>query len=82
MSQRFDPEGVDLAQVAMFLRDAFGERVAGAVIGRTALRNEVLRCLPCSELEAEQIVDTMIARGFIVPATQPDAPAGWVICEA
>jgi hypothetical protein len=82
MLQRFDPEGVDLAQVAHHLREAFGERVAGAVIGRTALRNEVLHSLHCSELEAEQIIDTMIARGFIVTATQPDAPPGWVICEA
>ncbi len=81
MLQRFDPEGVDLAQVATHLREAFGERVAGAVIGRTALRNEVVRRLECSELEAEQLVDTMISRGFIVSATQPDAPAGWVICE-
>jgi hypothetical protein len=81
MSDRFDPEGVDLAEVACFLRETFGERVAGAVTGRTVLRNEVLHSLHCSELEAEQLVDTMISRGFIVRATQPDAPPGWVICE-
>jgi hypothetical protein len=82
MAAHFNPESVDLAQVARFLRDAFGEEVAGAVIGRTALRNEVIRCLECSALEAEQLVDTMVSRGFIVPVTQPDAPAGWAICES
>ena len=38
---------------------------AGYVEGKGALRAAVVELLGCSELEAEQLVDTMETRGFI-----------------
>jgi hypothetical protein len=61
-----DPESVDLAHVARGLRAAFGPFVEGAVVARTLLRDEVVRLLACSQLEGENVVDTMVARGFLV----------------
>jgi hypothetical protein len=39
---------------------------AGSLAGRTAFRDAVVEVLRCSELEAELIVDTLVARGFLV----------------
>ncbi|MEY4550060.1 MAG: hypothetical protein RL685_6255, partial [Pseudomonadota bacterium] len=65
MVERFSPEAVDLAALARVLAGACGETVVGAVVGRTQLRDVVVQHLGCSQLEGEQMVDTMVARGFL-----------------
>lgn len=71
-SRAFDPENVDLAVVAGWLRETYGSSVVGAVVGRTLLRDEVVRRLGCSQLEGEQLVDTMVARGIVVERESPE----------
>ncbi len=73
----FDPESIDLEDIVQALRQAFGARIEGEVVGRTRLRDAVVDKLHCSELEAEQIVDTLIARGFVVRREAPDQPVLW-----
>lgn len=75
--QQFDPESVDLAVLAQQLVSALGAHVEGAVIGKTRLRDEVVRQLGCSLLEGEQVVDTMVARSFLVRVQS--GAGGWAI---
>ena len=81
MVGRFDPESVDLADVARWLQAACGSSALGAVTGRTVMRDEVVRRLGCSLLEGEQIIDTMVARGFLVEHRLDDGRIHWVIEE-
>lgn len=68
------PEEIDLAVLAASMVQAFaGSPPAGYVEGKTALRDWVVSRLDCSELEAEQIVDTMVARGFLRFTGDPGA---------
>ena len=64
--ERFDPESTDLAALAAHLREVVGPSVEGSVVGRTQLRDAVVRHLACSQLEGERLVDTMIGRGYII----------------
>lgn len=57
MNQDTDPEGIDLAVLTSILRRICGESVAGAVVGRTRLYDEVARHLGCSLLMGETVVD-------------------------
>jgi hypothetical protein len=75
VTQHLDPEGIDLAVLTSVLRRMCGASVAGAITGRTRLRDEVTRHLGCSLLMGETVVDTLIARGFIRQQVHPD---GWV----
>jgi len=60
-------EEVDLLAVAMHLRDRFGTPLdQGYLDGRTLLRDGVAEHLRCSTYEAEQIVDTLESRGFLI----------------
>lgn len=79
MSRGFDPDAVDLAQVAAHLASTVGQAVAGAVVGRTILRDAVVARLDCSELEAENLVETLITRGFVRKVEPPDGPPIWEI---
>lgn len=60
------PEDVDLAELAlaveMELRDV---DLAGYVRGQTAIRELVARRLHASDVLAENVVETMIGRGFL-----------------
>jgi hypothetical protein len=59
-------EDVDLADLTERLRHRFEAAAPiGYLNGRTALRDAVASELDCSELEAENIVDTLIAQGFV-----------------
>jgi hypothetical protein len=80
-SRAFDPESVDLAVVARWLRDVYGSSVEGSVVGRTMLRDEVVRRLGCSQLEGEQLVDTMIARAIVVERETPEGRLLLDICQ-
>ncbi len=62
----FEPEEVDLEDLAVRLGQAFGEvPPVGYLPGRTALRDAVASQLGCSQLQAEEVVDTMVERGFL-----------------
>jgi len=71
----FRPEEVDLADLAESLeRELAGNTPVGYSEGKTALRDMVVSLLESSELEAEQVVDTMVARGFLRFTGDPTAP--------
>lgn len=82
----FRPEAIDLARVAGELERVFlGAPPTGYVLGRTAMRDAVVRFLDCSQLQAEEIIDTMIARGLLMyqgsPAEQVDDLRPWWIAK-
>ena len=61
-----DVEQLDLSLVAAALQRAFGDvPPSGYVRGRTSIRDAVVAHLGCSVAEAEQLVDTMVGRGFL-----------------
>lgn len=81
---RLSLEDVDLAALTAALRSRLsGAPPAGYLDGRTMLRDAVTRELSCSELEAEEIVDTLVAQGFLHYEGDPRAPVdderGWSI---
>jgi hypothetical protein len=60
------PEEIDLNDLRRQLAARFGEAPpAGYVRGKGDLRAAVVAILKCSELEAEQLVDTLESRGLI-----------------
>ena len=60
------PEKIDLNELRGKLRERFGGAAPrGYVRGKGELRVAVVDLLGCSEDEAEQLVDTMEARGLI-----------------
>jgi len=77
MNRRFDPEAIDLASLRNALELGCGSFVEGEVVGRTRLRDEAARHTGCSLLDAERIIDTMIARGFLRKEHMPDGRTGW-----
>jgi hypothetical protein len=61
-----DIESIDLAALAAELAGAFGGAAPeGYLRGRTALRDAVAAHLGCSDLMAEDLVETMISRGWL-----------------
>jgi hypothetical protein len=66
MAESLVPEAIDLASVVGLLRDALGPLIEGELIGRTQMRDALVERLGCSQLEAEQLVDTLILRGMLV----------------
>jgi hypothetical protein len=60
------PEEIDLEELRAKLSARFaGAAPAGYVRGKGDLRGAVVALLGCSALEAEQLVDTLEARGMI-----------------
>jgi hypothetical protein len=77
-----DIADVDLAAVLTQLRSRFRDTpLEGAIIGRTALRDAVAEFLGCSLLQAEQIVDTLVAEGNIQLVRSHELPPIWQIRE-
>ena len=77
-------EDVDLAALTDALRSRFaGAGPLGYLDGRTAIRDATRDELDCSELEAEEIVDTLVARGFVRYQGDPSTPVaddrGWAL---
>jgi hypothetical protein len=81
MCPQLDPESIDLATLSASLRRACGPALAGAVVGRTRIRDEVVHQLCCSELEGELLVDTMIGRGFIRRREHSGGQIEWLIAD-
>ncbi len=61
---KLDVETVDLGRIVDVVHHSPHAPLAGALVGRSLLRDIVADHLACSLLEAEEIVDTMISRGF------------------
>jgi hypothetical protein len=60
------PEEIDLNELRRQLAARFADAPpAGYVCGKGQLRGAVVHILKCSELEAEQLVDTLEGRGLI-----------------
>lgn len=77
------PHDLDLSALVRGLASTFaGAPPVGFVRGRTAVRDAVQHRLSCSQLEAEQLVDTLISRGLLRftgdPQTAEDPGAPWV----
>ncbi|MBI5546679.1 MAG: hypothetical protein HY901_22580 [Deltaproteobacteria bacterium] len=77
-------DDVDLAQLAQSLRErAPAGEPRGYLRGKAALRDMVVRILGCSELEAEDLVETLESRGYLRfegnPAERSQAFAPWDI---
>jgi hypothetical protein len=76
-----NPEAVDLAALAERLgKQTPSSPIGGYLVGKTWFRDAVVSNLGCSELEAEQIVDTLVMRGFLVYSGDPrsaSAPGVW-----
>jgi hypothetical protein len=61
--RRLDVEQVDLAELLAILRHREND-LEESLAGRSLMRDIVAAHLGCSMLEAENLVDTLIARGF------------------
>jgi hypothetical protein len=77
MTERLDPESVDLAELTRVVRTRCGSELPGEIVGKTRIRDEVAAHLACSELEAELLVDTMVGRGFAKRRELPDGLGVW-----
>ncbi len=77
-------EDVDLRLLATRLRErANREEPEGYLQGKSTMRDLVESLLGCSALEAEDLVDTLEARGYLRfegnPAERAEAAAYWQI---
>jgi hypothetical protein len=74
----FDPSSIDLQRLSESLQRTLKSHVVpGSILeGKTVLREATLSLLHCSELEAENVVDTLVARGFAQFREHPDLPNG------
>lgn len=75
---------IDLSSLARALQEELGGQPAeGYLRGKTVLRDALVRRLRCSDLEAEELVDTMEAQGYLRfsadPAERAVATATWSI---
>lgn len=75
---------IDLAALAEELRRFFySDPPVGYLRGKTAFRDAVVERIGCSALEAEALVDTMEARGFLRfdgdPNRRAEADTPWDI---
>ena len=61
---KLDVEAVDLGVLVDVVHESTEAPLAGALVGRSQLRDIVADHLECSMLEAEELVDTMVSRGF------------------
>lgn len=59
-------EEIDLAELSGRLRAELGDsEPIGYLRGKSVLRDIVQRLMGCSELEAEELVDTLELRGYL-----------------
>ena len=61
---KLDVEQIDLARLAEAVQRRVDGPLEGPIVDRSIVRDIVATHLGCSMLEAEQLVDTMVSRGF------------------
>jgi hypothetical protein len=78
MHMTLDPTSIDLADLSRRLSSSLCSQIipGDKLEGQTTARDRVVSLLECSELEAELIVDTMVARGFLRFREGPEEPLG------
>lgn len=77
---KLDIDAIDLKTLSERVREAMeGTPLEGPVTGRSVVRDVVAAHLACSMLEAEEVVDTMIARGWARLETAEDGREVWRI---
>lgn len=68
------PESIDLRSVAQSLADVFRHHPPqGYLRGRTLMRDHLERALGYSALDAEELIDTLEARGFLHFGSSPES---------
>lgn len=73
------PRG-DLNQLAQQLEKAFAAQPpVGAVVGRTRIRDAVALKRGCSQMEAEELVDTMVEQNLLMFEGEEGEPGVWHI---
>jgi hypothetical protein len=61
-----EPENIDLRRIAERLRVLFlHQPPLGYLNGKTSMRNALEDCFQLSELDAEELIDTLESRGFV-----------------
>ena len=74
-------EDVDLAQILAQLRPELGAGVVGYLRGKARMRDLLVEQRGFSNLEAEQLIDTMEAHGYLEfegdPSARSQAEALW-----
>lgn len=75
-----DIESIDLRALLHHLAGVFrGAPPEGAVTGRTAFRDAVAAKLGCSQLQAEELVDSLVLRGNLRLISSPEGGELWTI---
>lgn len=80
-----DIDRIDLADVARLIRQHIppGEPPVGYLRGRSYFRDVLVHALRCSDMEAEQLVDTLEMQGYLHfegdPAERSVADSRWDI---
>lgn len=68
----------DLNQLAQHLEQTFQpEPPVGAVVGRTRIRDAVALERGCSQMEAEELVDTMVEQNLLRFESDAAEPGVW-----
>jgi hypothetical protein len=72
-----DIDGIDLEEVARMLQRHIppGEPPVGYLRGRSYFRDVIAHVLGCSEVEAEQLVDTLEMNGYLRFEGNPAKPS-------
>lgn len=78
------PEDLDLQKLTAELRQALGAaEPQGYLRGKALMRDALVQAQGYSQLEAEELIDTLESRGFIHflgdPAERSQANSGWEI---
>ena len=69
-------EDLDLQEVTQQLRDALGDaEPIGYLRGKSLMRNALVHERGFSELEAEELIDTLELRGFLKYSGDPSEPS-------
>jgi hypothetical protein len=69
-----------LPHLAAHLAEVFAQvKPVGAIVGRTRMRDAVSQHVGCSQLEAEELVDALVAKNFLVFEGEGGEPGVWHI---
>jgi len=72
-----DIDAIDLAELARMIRQHIppGEPPVGYLRGRSYFRDVLAQALRCSDVEAEQLVDTLEMNGYLEFTGNPAEPS-------
>lgn len=73
MRKGYDPDEIARSLACLFA----SQPPIGLIVGRAMLRDAISQLLECSQLEAEETIDTLILRGRLVFVKPPDELGSW-----